>query len=405
MSNYLAVAAVTASLRNLLLNVESGVLADPVLADTQVTTKPLDKAHTSDDVNQLNVFLYHTAPNPALRNMDMIVRSKPGEGGRLPLALNLYYLITAYGRGNEDIYAHRLLGRAMSVLHDYPALLPQEIKLALPGNDLYQQVELVRITPQNLSVDEMFRLWATFQTAYRISVVYEFSVILIESTLPISAPLPVLSTGGLAQPSLTPPFPTLTTLTIPRRQPSALPGDLLELEGFHLDGDSVEVLISGASLVVPVRLAPEAGGSAERLTVRLAGLAAELPVGVYRITVIVRVRGEQDRITNDLPFALAPQLVAVDPPEVTRDEFGAATIRVICAPQILPDQRVALLLGDREVESEPHTGPTSTLTFIARNIAPGEYPLRLRVNGIDSHLVDRAADPPTFDPKAKVVIR
>ena len=95
MSNSMAIAAVTATLRNLLFQ---GVTADPDLVDTTVTTQAPDQARDSNNnANQINLFLYQTEPSAAWRNMDMPRQVKLGETGRPPLGLNLYYLITAYG--------------------------------------------------------------------------------------------------------------------------------------------------------------------------------------------------------------------------------------------------------------------------------------------------------------------
>src|SRR5438034_2772333 len=113
MSNPLAIPAVTATLRNLLTQLTT----EPELNDTTVTTQPLDRARTNGNTaNQLNLFLYQALPNAALRNMDMPRQVKPGETGMPPLALNLYYLLTAYGRDNDTQrpFSHHLLGRAMS---------------------------------------------------------------------------------------------------------------------------------------------------------------------------------------------------------------------------------------------------------------------------------------------------
>jgi hypothetical protein len=63
-----------------------------------------------------------------------------------------------------------------------------------------------------------------------------------------------------------------------------------------------------------------------------------------------------------------------------------------------------LLVGDAEVPAQPHATRTDTLTFVAGPIAPGEYPVRLRVDGVDSLLVDGSSTPPVFDPTQKVTI-
>jgi hypothetical protein len=86
-------------------------------------------------------------------------------------------------------------------------------------------------------------------------------------------------------------------------------------------------------------------------------------------------------------------------------------------PQVRDDQSVVLLFGDREVKPRsvttpanptppPPTDPTAAtaLDFQVDDVLPGEYWLRLRVDGVDSLLVDRTVTPPVFDPSQKVTI-
>ena len=140
MSNALAIAAVTATLRNLIV---SGV---PELPNQNVTTKPLDKARPAEAKgDQLNIFLYQTVPNAAWRNMNMPRQVRAGEAGLPPLALNLHYLITAFATDDDDTKSHRWLGEAMRILYDHPVLGAQEIKDALSDSGLESQIEHVRI--------------------------------------------------------------------------------------------------------------------------------------------------------------------------------------------------------------------------------------------------------------------
>ena len=75
MSNALAIAAVTATLRNLLT---LGVTLVPDLADTIVTTHVPDAARNGGTTaNQINLFLYQAVPNAAWRN----VRRRGRSGG------------------------------------------------------------------------------------------------------------------------------------------------------------------------------------------------------------------------------------------------------------------------------------------------------------------------------------
>jgi hypothetical protein len=407
MSNSLAIAAVTATLRNLLFQ---EITPDPDLADTTVTTQPPDEARDgNNNANQINLFLYQTVPNAALRNMDMPRQVKPGETGQPPLALNLYYLITAYGRNNDDVFSHRLLGRAMSILHDHPLLGAAEIEAALPGNDLHEQVERVRITPQPLSMDELSKVWMTFQTQYRISAAYQVSVVLIESTRPAKTPLPVLTRGPgdegvVAQPDLTPPFPTLESVHSLNQQPSARLGDVLTLSGHHLEGDSVVVRFTNPRLAALIQVAPLAGGTATEITVQLPDDPANWPAGFYTLAAVVSRTGEPDRSTNELSFSLAPRILSIAPDPAARDPSGDVTLTVTCSPEVRPEQRAALLLGDREILAQPHPAQTGTLTFLVTSAPTGEHFVRLRVDGVDSLLVDRTVTPPVFDQTQKVTI-
>src|SRR5262245_46563554 len=122
MSNSLAIAAVTATLRNLL----TAAFSD--LAGTSISVKHPDKApQPNDSSNQINLFLYHSELDAAWRNRDMPQQVRPGESGHPPLPLKLCYLVTAYGLDDDDVAAHRLLGRAMGTLHDHPVLGRTEI--------------------------------------------------------------------------------------------------------------------------------------------------------------------------------------------------------------------------------------------------------------------------------------
>ena len=132
----------------------------------------------------------------------------------------------------------------MSVLHDHSLLGADEIKNALVGNDLHQQIERVRITSQPLGIDDMNKLWGAFQTNYRLSVAYRVSLVLIDSQRPKRAPLPVLTIGKgdigiISQPSLIPPYPTLESISLPGKQNSARLGDSITLVGHHLSGPAV----------------------------------------------------------------------------------------------------------------------------------------------------------------------
>jgi hypothetical protein len=176
MSHSLAIAAVTSTLRGLLdreLNAE--------LPGTRVSTRPPDRAGDGRTGNQVNLFLYHMLPNAAWRNV------AAGQGTSAaavlpPLALNLYYLLSAYGQDDDDAepMSHRLLAAAMRAFHDHPVLEAGVIRDTPARKDVRPQSERVGITLQPLTLEEMTKLWTMFQTPYRLSVTYEVSVVVVD---------------------------------------------------------------------------------------------------------------------------------------------------------------------------------------------------------------------------------
>jgi len=381
-----------------------------MLLDTTVSTQPPSVARVGHDSNQLNLFLYSTNVDTAFSNSPMPGQTKKGETGMPPLALVLRYLITAYGRSDDDVSGHRLMGRSMSALHDHPLLGRSEIEAALPDTDLHNQVERVRITPNMLSVDDMSKLWTSFQAEYRLSAGYEVSVVLIESTQPAKTPLPVLKRGEndqgvTAQADLIPPFPAIANIVPPNQQISAMLGDTLLLNGHHLDGDTITVRFNHPLLTNPIDVPALVGGTEAQVSVQIPNNPAEWLIGFYSVEVIINKAGEQDRTTNVLPLSLAPQILGIAPPNpVVRDGSGNATLTLTTSPQVRPEQRAALLLGDREVLADNHPVQTDTLTFVAEDAIAGSFHIRLRVDGIDSQLVDRSVTPPVFDSAMEVTI-
>jgi hypothetical protein len=412
MSNSLAIAAVTATLQSILQN---GVTVEQDLNDATVTILPLDKARAANTNNQLNLFLYMVMRNAAWVNADMPRQVQPGEIAIPPLPLNLYYLLTAFGR-DDDVtqpFGHELLGKAMSILHDHPVLSADDITGAtqtlLPGNDLAQQLERIRITFHPLSIDELNKLFTGFAMQYRLSAAYEVAVALIESTRAARTPLPVLTRGqqdqGIsAQADLTPPVPTLLTITPPNQQPSARLNDIVALTGVHLDGTNIDVqfnYLNPALGTAPVEVPPQAGGTATAIAVQIPNQPVNWPAGFYEVAVLVQRPGETfRRTTNELTLALAPSMTIAP----ASAPAGTILYTVTVTPQVWPGQRASLMLGDNEFLADAHATKTGTLTFAATGLLAGDYRVRLRVDGVDSLLVDRTKTPPVFDPTQKVTV-
>ena len=426
MSNTLAIAATTTALRNLL---QTGVPAlDPDLSDLEVTTRSPDAARENISGTSLNLFLYRAAVNAGWSNTDLPSSVRPGETGYPPLALNLQYLVTAYGRDavDKDAWSHRVLGGAMSVLHDHPLLGADEIQQATDGNDLAQQPERIRISWLPVTVDDISRLWTAFQSQYRVSVAYEVTVVLIDSRRPSRAPLPVLTRGqddrGVI--AVTGGAPVLRAIRPPRSQPAGRLGEDLVVSGDQLDANPVirfaSMLPEPPPIVELSRRPPQAGEPSGRFVVRPLdqpddpdALGRWVP-GFYTVTAVLTPAGLPPLASNAIAFALAPRIT------VTPNASGGApvapgtTLTVTCSPRARPAQRAQLLFGDQLLEPTGFTNPDpaspafqttpTTLTFTVPAVGAGVYLVRLRVDGVDSLPVTFAGDRevPRFDPGQQV---
>jgi hypothetical protein len=431
MSNSLSIAAVTRTLRNLLNSVATAdysALPSDTRPTTQieVTTLPPDRVRLPDaSHSRLNLFLYQTDINATWRNMDLPRRVRPGEAGHAPLPLNLFYVITAYAENDSELIGQVLLGTAMQILHDHPVLSRSEIGSALALSELDTQVERVRITPQPFALDELSKLWAGFQSEYRVSVMYQVAVVLIESNRPLRAALPVLRRGGADRGPLVvaAPAPTLLEVleyfdpTLPTRPPHGKPaaelGDVVVLRGSNFGDEDMTARLQHRRLDDPLMLPLETERTDSEVQFRLPvasdpGIPAAWPAGFYTVELEVQRPTPPNWTTNRLPFGLAPTITGLNP---TSQAAGAQPfdLSVTCTPQVLAEQRAVLLMGDREIlptntTTPPDPDSDTTLVFPIDGLEPGDYVVRLRIDGVDSIPIDFTTSLPQFDSNQTVAI-
>jgi hypothetical protein len=99
-----------------------------------------------------------------------------------------------------------------------------------------------------------------------------------------------------------------------------------------------------------------------------------------------------------LTLTIAPQMtnLSTPPDTILLDPNGTAVVTIECKPDVRPTQRASLILGSLEVLADPHPNSVNTLTFTVLNAPVGTHWVRLRVDGIDSQLVNRDVSPPVF---------
>lgn len=413
MSTALAIAGVTAVLRDLLINGLIDQDLTPSLGDVTVSAIAPDRVRPPDEngPSQLNLFLYQVTPNLGWRNVGQPTFDRGG--ARLanpPLALDLHYLLTAFGAA--DFHSEILLGYGMQLLHENPILTRDAIRTALsppsqaPGggglpenlrllstSNLADQVEQIKIVPEILDSEEISKLWAALQTNYRPTAAYHVSVVLIERVRSARAALPVLRRNLQVR--------QLRRPVIESLEPQFLaPGGNLTIRGYGLRAVPIAVRFDGLAT------AP-ASVTDRRLEVTLpAGLLA----GIRTVQVLHDIdfatpnephRGFQ---SNVAAFMLRPVVTpgAVQNLQDLGDGFRSADLDVGFAPEVGRKQRVMVLLNElnppasrraraysfeaplRNDPGDPDTQPT--LTIPISRVQAGTYLLRAEVDSAESEL-------------------
>lgn len=413
MSNFRAIAAVTATLLGIIDKAAAALL------DNQPLVLSLPPGELAEKKDFINLFLYMARENSAGRNMDLPARDASGRRLSVyPLVLDLYFLLSAYS--NTGLRSDELFGLAVQALHENPVLNRQEINDAVnlvsilkdKDVDLADQLEQVKITPKSLNNDELSKLWSAFQAPFRTSATYKVSVVVIEPDEGTSAPLPVLTLGPKVEPSLLPPLPTLTELTPPNLQTAVRVGETLTLKGAHLNGTNIKVSFRHRLLEKPIEVEfPDENEVADSFAVTLKP-EKNWAAGTYGVTVTLKPPDEEvERSTNEMPLTLAP-IVTVDDNKIT-NAGGEVTIDdVECTPVLLDNQPFSLLVGSIELHGEakplpdpPPASPTQNMVFKSKELQPGKYWYRLRVDGVDSLLILRSdEEEPKFDSSQQLTV-
>jgi Pvc16 N-terminal domain len=396
MSDYLAVGGVSAVLRSMLTDaLTQGGPSVLFGSSPGITATSPDLIKTGvDEQAQLNLFMYYVSLNPALRNLDL--PSMNGAGARIsnpPLALNLHYLVSAYGAKQFD--PEILLAWAMKVFHDTPVVPSTTIQAALTGllqgqpnaeaqlvsgSTLAEQIEHLRITPETLSTEEIYRLWGAFQTAYRPSTALQVSVAVIQDNQEFTSNLPVQTRTVLAQPLQSPIISAIS--------PSmAAVGQVLRITGSNFLGDAPSDTL--VSFDFAPGIAPdEVQGRSVQITLP-ANLAAGLRlVRVQRAVVFASSPTPHPGFSSSpAPFQLIPTIHDASPVQATQGSALTLTI----SPDVGRAQLVTLYIGDHAIpiDQRPTGGlsSSSTLTFpIPTSLPTGTFPIRVEIDGAQSLL-------------------
>ena len=170
-----------------------GPFFDPLLGGTMVVTLNNPEEMRATALDGLSVWLYRVERDDQRLNAPP-ERPTPNRLLPVPLPLRLHYLVTPIvtidpafplvspGREQE------LLGKAMQLFHQRPAMRGTDLRDTLTGTD-----ERLTLRLEPMSLEEITRVWHALQRPYQLSVSYEVTLAMIapEAQATIAAPVQI----------------------------------------------------------------------------------------------------------------------------------------------------------------------------------------------------------------------
>ncbi|HEV8515749.1 MAG TPA: DUF4255 domain-containing protein [Cyclobacteriaceae bacterium] len=422
MSTSLRIASVTYILKDLLNN---GLINHDVtgaLGETiAVTALPPDRVipANGNESTQLNLFMYQVTPNPGWRNLNL--PSFNGNGERIAnpaLAIDLHYLLTAYGSG--ELHTEILLGYGMQLLHEVPVLDRESIRRSIaPPSDvtgtgltsslrllstssLAEQAEMIKITPELLSIEDISKLWAAFGTKYRPTAAYKVTVVLIESTKSAKQALPVKERNIYLHTLRKPEIETVGSRSAAGEPVSTkqkiLNGYFLVISGKNFSKQDF-VTINGNDIINP---------AIEEQEIEFQ-LPDGLKAGIQEVQIThPEMMGSppsphKGSSSNSEAFVLSPTIVGniqISNVQGTGDQLRSATITFKVSPKVQPGQKVIMILNEKINSPNPAAysfemlfsfygsppDPIEDISIDIKKVKKGDYLVMLQIDGALSPL-------------------
>jgi hypothetical protein len=424
MSNYLAIAAVTSTFNQWLSQKAASVL------DGAKTTIGRPKEGTPLGIN---IFLYQVTYNADHRNDDFPTR-RAGDATlsqRPQAALDLYYLLTFYG-SEKDLEPQILLGSTISVLHAQPVvtqeMLRREIKRRtdadvgdiLADYEVSGQIQSITFTPLSFGMEEFAKLWSVlYQIPYTLSVAYKASAVFVEAEVTPRKALPVRRPDIYVLPFRRPVIEKITSAdgdTVPIVYDSTI-----VITGRQLKGEPTRVNIGGVEVTLdPADTVNTVTDSQIMLSLGSALFTGKaLRAGIQGVFILHPVMMGDPKVehygfeSNIKPLVLSPtitntNIVGTDltiqiNPKVGKTQKVIAFLNEYDSPSPTPRAYSLKAPDNNGITSDIET-ETDAITFSIEDVEPGDYLLRIQVDGAESPLQVNAdpANPKYFSPQVNI---
>jgi len=145
---------------------------------------PTDDSSSDNTKTGMYVFLYNIIEDPFLRNQpNEIAGGEHILSKRPPVGINLYYMLTPFsspieGRESlDEIKAHTLIAKAIRGFHENGVVNPK----FFPPNTVLGRSK-VRISPVQMNLEEITKIWGSFDKPFKLSMCYEVSIAWVTTT-------------------------------------------------------------------------------------------------------------------------------------------------------------------------------------------------------------------------------
>ena len=409
MSNYLAIATVTATLQRVL---QSVIQQD--IEGARATTLPPGGISTGAPEVGVNIYLYQVTNNNSLANYDSTPNRTKGSPLNRQVAVDLCYMMSCYGN-DAELQPQRVLGSIVSTLADKRILTPELIRSTcndatfpfLAESDLADQIQQINIVPIDISLEDLSKAWSVYQVPYVLSIAYRACLVIVEGRDNFTRALPIreASPAGLV------PFPASPyieqVLAQGNRFAPIVLGSVMIIRGRNLYSQVVEIQI-GDLTITPTSV------QEREIIFDLASMSLpQIQAGVQSLQVVHRLTSTSPLITNAItsnvmPFVLCPTIVNIQVTQIEEIEDQQRSAIVVIQLDVLvrENQKVVLAMNEWTIDSPtiymfdrpPLPDTSSTIEIPITNIKAGEYLVRVRIDGAESKLgVDDDPDSPTYN--------
>jgi len=181
LATYEAISEVSTSLKKLIWNnIKGTALGEQVGENGIAFNHPTDN-DAGSNAKKLSIFLFKIGENSYHQNHPLSY----ADGSGHPIALDLYYMITAHfekSLSDHMLMNQKLIGRVVQIFHENQVLRVPALEDTLSDED-------IKIFSYDMPLEEIGKIWGSIleSNPYMLSVFYEVTPVIIDSKTMVAA--------------------------------------------------------------------------------------------------------------------------------------------------------------------------------------------------------------------------